>query len=222
MVKTESRTYEPDTIVIAAGCDRSRQIEFVRKLLHYDRVSIEVTNSDDEVNALHVATFLARLGKTVHYSGPLLKPLGREISEKLAEALELSGIKITERGDFQFPDCEPSNPFQFFKTDEKLRVKSNVYVTGDLIHGLPKVGELAMRTGIYVARSVMGLNEPFRPIFINVLKLPKGKAIYIKTDKPWGGKTEVFKVSRFRYLTKVFLERYYIMTNGRMGFLERF
>ena len=220
-VKTGEKEYEPDILVISAGCNRERQLEFVKTVLTRDRVALEVSSEEDEINALQVAAYLASKGKEVSYSGPLLKFLGNRISSALAEALSINGIRLSEKGEFQFPECEPSYPFEFYKTNDRLSINDRVYVTGDLVKGLPKVGELAMRTGTYVARAIGGFKEPFRPIFINVIKLPKRKAIYIKSDRPWGGTTEVFTVSTFRYLTKVFIERYYLLSNGKMGFLEK-
>ena len=220
-VKVEEKEYSPDVLVISAGCNRERQLEFVKTVIRHERVSLETSSEEDEINALHVAAYLASQGKEVSYSGPLLKFLGERISSALAEALSANGIKLTEKGDFQFPECSPSHPFEFYRTNDRLSLNDRIYVTGDLLKGLPKLGELAMRTGTYVARAISGFNEPFRPVFINVIKLPKRKAIYIKTDKPWGGTTEVFKISTFRYLTKVFLERYYLISNGKMGFLEK-
>ena len=221
-MKVEGKEFNPDILVISAGCDRKSQLEFVKTVMTRERVSLEASSEEDEINALHVAAYLASQGKEVSYSGPLLKFLGGHISSALTEALSANGIRLTEKGDLQFPECSPSYPFEFYKTNDRLSLNDRVYVTGDLVKGLPKLGELAMRTGTYVARAISGYKEPFRPVFINVIKLPKRKAIYIKTDKPWGGTTEVFTISTFRYLTKVFLERYYLISNGKMGFLEKF
>ncbi|MGC9106036.1 MAG: hypothetical protein ACP5HQ_06405 [Thermoprotei archaeon] len=187
-----------------------------------DTVSVEVVDEDDEFTALQVAGFLARKGKRVKYLGPLLKKWNHRIAEVLSEVLDEGGIELTERGDVQFPECVPSEPFDFLHAKEDLSLSDFVFSAGDIVKGYPKLGELAMRMGKHVARVIKGRKTSFRPVIINVIKLTKGRAIYIKTDTPWGGKELVVKLSRFRYITKEFLERYYIITNAKMGFLEKF
>jgi hypothetical protein len=194
----------------------------VSKALRSDLVSIEVVDEDDEFTALQVAGFLARKGKRVKYHGPLLRKWDSRLAEVLAETLSEGGIELAEKGEIQFPECMPSEPFDFLVTYEDLRVSDSVFAAGDIIKGFPKLGELAMRTGKHVARAIGGQKSSFKPIIINVIKLTKGKAIYIKTDTPWGGKELVIKLSRFRYLTKEFLERYYVIMNAKMGLLEMF
>lgn len=169
-----------------------------------------------------MAGFLARKGRRVKYHGPLLRKWDPRLAEVLAETLHEGGIEVAEKGDVQFPECVPSEPFDFLSVYEDLRVSDFVFAAGDIIKGFPKLGELAMRTGKHVARAIRGQKSPFKPIIINVIKLTRGKAVYIKTDTPWGGRELVVKLSRFRYLTKEFLERYYVIVNAKMGLLEKF
>lgn len=220
-VKTDQGEQQGDILILTPGCDRIEQLKFLRSALSRNEVSFEANDEYDELTALQVAAYLARKGKKVTYCGPILRRWDSRLAEAVARALELAGIRLAEGCSTVFPDCRPNHPFEFFSPNDRLEVAKNAYAGGDIVKGFPKVGELAMRTGRYIARAALGKEDkPFKPVVINVIKLPKGKALYIKTDLPWNGNTLVTKVSRFRYLTKSFLERYYLVSNGRMGLLE--
>ena len=220
-VKTDQGEQQGDILILTPGCDRIEQLKFIRSVLSRSEVSFEANDEHDELTALQVAAYLARKGKKVTYCGPILRRWDSRLAEAVARALELAGIRLAEGCSTVFPDCRPNHPFEFFSPNDRLEVAKNVYAGGDIVKGFPKVGELAMRTGRYIARAALGKEDkPFKPVLINVTKLPKGKGLYIKTDLPWNGNTLVTKVSRFRYLTKSFLERYYLVSNGRMGLLE--
>ncbi|WP_252896457.1 hypothetical protein [Metallosphaera hakonensis] len=100
-----------------------------------------------------------------------------------------------------------------------MEIADRVYVAGDIVKGWPKLGELAMRTGMYVGKRINGFSRSFEPIFIFILDAGNGFGLHIRSNKPWGGNLVSVKGSRIRPLLKRFIERYYIWTKGRMGFL---
>jgi hypothetical protein len=217
-VKGEKGEYIADNLIIAAGCDRNEQINFINKLFSKEEISLGSENELDDYLVIQLSFYFRKMGKKVKYGGNYLRYLGSNVEHVIREEMEKKGIKNTEKAEDILPFCKPSEPFQFFKVNEKLMFQ-NSFIIGDLISGFPKLGELAMRTGIYVGKMVKGIERKcFKPIFINIIDTGDS-AIHIRSDKLWGGKIEIVKVSRIRQFMKRFIENYYILRKGKMGIL---
>ena len=217
-VKGEKEEYLADNLIIAAGCDRSEQINFINKLFSKEEISLGSENELDDYLVIQLSFYFRELGKKVRYYGNYLSYLGSNVENTIKEEMERKGIKNAERAEDVLPFCKPSEPFQFFKVNEKLMFQ-NSFIIGDLISGFPKLGELAMRTGIYVGKVMKGVEKSsFKPIFINIIDTGD-RAIHIKSDKLWNGKIEIVKVSKIRQFMKRFIEKYYIFRKGKMGIL---
>ncbi|MEJ2771050.1 MULTISPECIES: pyridine nucleotide-disulfide oxidoreductase [unclassified Stygiolobus] len=217
-IKTKEGTeINAENLVLAVGCDRNEQINFIRKLLEKEKISLSIEN-EEEYLAIQLAFYLRKIGKDVSYCGNMLSSLGEKVSNAIIESMNNKKIKIMENCEDILPPCKPPHPFEFFPVNEFLQYKG-VYIIGDLIKGFPKVGELAMRTGIYVGKRIRkNLNLPFKPVFINIIDTGD-YAIHIRSDKLWGGNYESVKKSRLRAFMKRFIEKYYVYRKGKMGIL---
>ncbi|MEM3949341.1 MAG: pyridine nucleotide-disulfide oxidoreductase, partial [Saccharolobus sp.] len=175
----------------------------------------------DEYLGIQLAFYLRKLNKEVSYYGPVLKWLGEKVSTKVLELLEKNRIRLSEKSDDIIPACEPNEVIgDFLPINDKLEYKNDVFVIGDMIKNYPKLGELAMREGIYVGKLISKkINESFKPIFINIIDTGKGGAIHIRSNFPWNGNFESVRVSKLRAIMKRFIERYYIIRKGKMGIL---
>lgn len=217
-IKTNKNEYNPENLIIAAGCNKTEIINTIMKIREKNNVSLASEDPLIDYLTIQLAFYFRKLGKEVKYHGNFLSYLGDKISNLLMEYMEKYGIKYTEKPEDVIPSCKPSYPFEFYKVDQNLKFQ-NSFVLGDLIDGFPKLGELAMRTGIYVASYIKNKNiGSFKPIFITIIDTGK-EGIHIRSDKLWGGKIESIKVSKIRKLMKRFIERYYLLTNGKMGIL---
>ncbi len=218
-IKTNRGKYEADNIVVSLGCVREGMEKLLEKAKNEDHLVIGSEDMLDEYLALQIAFYAKRLGKDVKYSGSPLSWLGKNVEEKVTYLLGKYGISVYEKANLVVPRCRPPDFFDFAKVNENLEVKEGVYVVGDLIYGWPKLGELAMRTGRFVGRRINGHKERFEPVFIFILDTGMGEGLHIRSKVPWGNPWNVAKVSRVRPLMKRFIEKYYILRKGNMGFL---
>ncbi|QXJ27266.1 putative FAD/NAD-containing protein [Saccharolobus shibatae B12] len=221
-VKIENGTeIQGHKLILAMGCKRERQLDIIGRIIGKDRVSISVENHLDEYLGIQLAFYLRKLNKEVSYYGPVLKWLGEKVSTKVLELLEKNRIRLSEKSDDIIPACEPNEVIgDFLPINDKLEYKNDVFVIGDMIKNYPKLGELAMREGIYVGKLISKkINESFKPIFINIIDTGKGGAIHIRSNVPWNGNFESVRVSKLRAIMKRFIERYYIIRKGKMGIL---
>ncbi|BFH74416.1 hypothetical protein SJAV_23600 [Sulfurisphaera javensis] len=217
-VKTTKNEYNVDNLIVAAGCDKNEIINTINTIVRKDKVSISSEDPFNDYLAIQIAFYLRKLGKEVKYNGRYMDYLGDKISSTILKYTEKYGIKYTEKAEDILPSCKPSYPFNFFKVNEYLQYE-NSFIIGDLISGFPKLGELAMRSGIYVGNYILGkTKKPFKPIFITIIDTGR-EGIHIRSDRLWGGSTEIVKVSKIRQLMKRFIEKYYLIRNGKMGFL---
>ncbi|AHC51729.1 FAD-dependent pyridine nucleotide-disulfide oxidoreductase [Sulfolobus acidocaldarius SUSAZ] len=218
-IKTQNHEYNADNLIIATGCNREEQVQFIKKLRGLDRISIEAENEFyDGYLVIQLAFYLKKLGKQVYYHGSYLSFLGDRVAQVLTNKMSEKHIQYTEKADLVFPACKPLSPFQFFKVNEYLQYQ-NSFIIGDLIENMPKLGELAMRTGIYVGKFINDRRVgKFSPIFVTIIDTGS-EGIHIRSDRPWGGNKEVVKISKLRQYMKRFIERYYIIRRGNMGFL---
>lgn len=219
-VYTNAGKCEAEKIVIALGAKRSGFDDFIKSLLKKDRVSLGAIYKYDEYIALQIAFYLASLHKKVSYSGSYLSWLGEKVERIIRIAAEMRGIKDSGNPEDLIPPPIPPEPFDsFIRADSNLSVSGSVYAAGDIVDLGPKLGELAMRMGIYVAKRIAGEESgPFSPIFINIIELGD-KAVHIRSKYPWGSDYQSVKMSKLRLVAKRIIERYYMLRKGRMGFL---
>ena len=217
-VKTDKNDYNPENLIIAAGCDKTEIINAIMRIKEKSKISISSEDPLIDYLAIQLAFYFKKLGKEVKYHGSFLSYLGENISKTLMEYMDKYGIKYTEKPEDIIPSCKPSYPFEFYKVDQNLKYQ-NSFILGDLIEGFPKLGELAMRTGIYAANYLKNKKtSPFKPIFIIIIDTGK-EGIHIRSNKLWGGNIESVKISKIRKVMKGFIERYYLIRNGKMGIL---
>lgn len=217
-IKTNKNEYNPENLIIAAGCDKTEIINAIMRIKEKSKISIGSEDPLIDYLVIQLAFYFKKLGKEVKYHGNFLNYLGENISSLLMKYMDKYGIKYTERPEDIIPSCKPSYPFEFYKVDQNLRYQ-NSFVLGDLIDGFPKLGELAMRTGIYVANFIKNKEKkPFKPIFITIIDTGK-EGIHIRSNKLWGGNLESVKISKIRKIMKRIIERYYLIRNGKMGLL---
>lgn len=209
-----------ENIIIALGCDKSKLIATMRDILKYNNVSITVEDPLIEYLGLQFAFYLKRLGKDVKYYGNYLSMLGDKVSQSVQALMEKYNIRSAERADIVIPSCEPPQSLGFLKVNERLELAKGVYAIGDIIYGWPKLGELAMREGVFLGKGInKGVTKKFNPIFIYILDTGFGNAIHIRSDVFWGGTFQSVKRSRIRSFMKRFIEHYYVFRKGNMGFL---
>ncbi|WP_338599682.1 pyridine nucleotide-disulfide oxidoreductase [Sulfolobus tengchongensis] len=210
-----------DKLVLALGCKREKQLDFISRILTKDKISLGVENYLDEYLGIQLAFYLKKLNKDVSYNGLLLKWLGNNISNAILALLEKYKIKVSEKSEDVLPTCEPNDVVgEFLQVNDKLEYKDGIYVIGDMVKNYPKLGELAMREGIYVGKLLSKkVNESFKPIYINIIDTGNGEAIHIRSNLPWSGNLVSVKVSKIRSIMKRFIERYYIIRKGKMGIL---
>lgn len=219
-VYTDEGRLEADCLIVAMGADRRNLDTFIDSLLKADHISLGSAFRYDEYIAIQIAFYLNAAGKDVRYAGSYLDWLGAKVEEGVRTLAESEGIKQADHAEYIFPPPEPPPPLDsFLKVDHYLSAAENVFGAGDAVDIGPKLGELAMRMGIYTASRIAGNNRPFKPIFINIIDTGRGKGIHIRSDLPWQGNIQSVKTSWIRVMMKRFLERYYIYRKGKMGFL---
>lgn len=221
-VKTNKGVYEPDILVIALGSKREG-IDNLLNLRKMDNICISIEDTYDSYLALQMAFYAKNLGKTIRYNGNYMEWLGEKIGNIVRQIVE-EKLGTCEYPNFVVPKSEPPD-IGFLDVNQYLEVKPNVYAAGDIINGWPKLGELAMRSGKYVGELITNSNntnksarKAFKPIFINILDIGS-KGIHIRSNVPWGGDFQEVKMSTIRHYMKRFIENYYIIRKGNMGFL---
>ncbi|MEM0117386.1 MAG: FAD-dependent oxidoreductase [Conexivisphaerales archaeon] len=219
-VRTDKARYEPDNIIIALGASRKDLEHMIMQMLKVDEVSLGAAYKYDEYLALQIAFYLKALGKKVSYSGSYLSWLGDRVEKSVRKLVSQAGIESARSADYLLPLPTPPHPLSsFLRVNSYLEVKQGVYAAGDAADMGPKLGELAMRMGVYTAKRIAGYDQPFRPMFINIIDTGRGKGIHVRSDYPWQGSFQSVKVSKLRSMMKRFLENYYIHRKGKMGFL---
>ncbi|ARM75725.1 hypothetical protein [Acidianus manzaensis] len=217
-VRTNKNIYEPDKLIIALGC-KNRNIEKFLEIKKLNNLCISSEDKYDSYLALQISFYAKMIGKDVKYNGNYMEWLGEKVSNKIREVVNRE-LGTCEKPNFIVEKCEAPDFLGFLEVNDKLEVKPNVYAAGDIIKNWPKLGELAMRSGRYIGRLLSNKNkeESFNPIFINILDTGD-KGIHIRSNVPWGGNFENIKCSKTRRLMKRFIENYYILRKGNMGFL---
>jgi len=219
---TDNSTESPDLLIIALGCDKSKTTSKINETFSASEISLGSESWRDEMIAIQLAFYLKKMGKKVSYYGDLLRWAGEKTSDLVKKELENAGITITEKAETIIPECRQWESIGEFNYSRNFEISKGVYAIGDIIKGWPRVGELAMRSGVFLGRYLSGKEKgDFIPILINILDTGRGKAIHIRSDKPWGGKYESVKVSRARSIMKRFIEKHYISRKGNMGFLYK-
>ncbi|MDG6939758.1 MAG: NAD(P)/FAD-dependent oxidoreductase [Nitrososphaerota archaeon] len=223
VVLTDAGRHEPDVLVLAQGCRRDGVDRLFDEALRRESVSLAAAYRYDDYLALQAAFYLRALGKKVAYRGEHMRWLGDDVGDAVSRMAEEAGIVGCEAAEFELPPPLPAEPFDsFLKVDDHLKVKDCVYAAGDIADMGPKLGEMAMRMGMYVASQMDGTSSgPFRPRFVYILDNGAGRAAHVRSDVPWGGGRSSVRVSRMRSLMKRFIERYYMIRKGKMGFLSR-
>ncbi|BDC19040.1 hypothetical protein [Acidianus sp. HS-5] len=217
-IKTDRTTYKADKLIIALGCRRPHLDDIMNKLRREDGFCISAEDEYDDYLVLQIALYLNVAGKNVKYHGNFLSYLGDKVANTVSEVTQ-KYIKTCEEPNLIIEKCIPPNFTDFLNVNENLEVRENVYAIGDIIKGWPKLGELAMREGIYVGKKLSGKIEgSFRPVYIHIIDTGK-EGIHIRSKIPWGINYQEVKVSKIRSLMKRFIERYYILRKGNMGFL---
>jgi len=220
IIKTDKDEYYADNLIVTLGCKRLNLDKIINSLIKTDNIILGAEDQYDEYITLQMAFYAKRIGKDVKYSGSPLSWLGKNVEEKVNILLDKYNIKIYEKPNLILQKCEPPEFLDFLKVNENLEVKKGVYAAGDIIFGWPKLGELAMRSGRFLGKKLSKNNDSsFDPIFIFILDTGYGEALHIRSKVPWGNTWNIAKISRIRALMKKFIEKYYIIRKGNMGFL---
>jgi len=220
-VKTSNgKEIDGDILILALGCDRKNQLNFIRKVVSKNKVSLGVEDKFDEYLAIQLAFYLRRINKQVAYYGSTLKWLGENVSHNLIKVMEKYGMRIAENAEDIIPSCKPNEVIgEFLPVNDSLEYKPNIFVIGDLIKSFPKLGELAMREGFFLGKNLSKKSSNvFKPIYINIIDTGWGEAIHIRSNLPWGGNLVNVKISKLRAIMKRVIEKYYIIRKGKMGF----
>jgi NADH dehydrogenase FAD-containing subunit len=220
-IKTDKGEYKADKIIIALGCKRPN-LEYIMERINNKNVKEEmcITAEDeyDDYLALQITLYSKIAGKNVRYHGNFLSYLGNKVANVVSE-LTQKYIKTCEEPNLIIEKCVPPEFTGLLSVNSYLEVKKSVYAIGDIIKGWPKLGELAMREGIYIGKKISGkLEGEFEPIYIHIVDTGR-EGIHIRSKVPWGINYQEVKVSKIRSLMKRFIEKYYIWRKGNMGFL---
>lgn len=217
-IKTNKGEYKADKIIIALGCERPNLARIMEKIRNDKEICITAEDEYDDYLALQIALYSKIAGKNVKYHGKFLSYLGNKVANVVSEVTQ-KYIKTCEEPNLIIEKCVPPEFTGLLSVNSYLEVKKNVYAIGDIIKGWPKLGELAMREGIYVGKRISGkLEGGFEPIYIHIVATGR-EGIHIRSKVPWGINYQEVKVSKIRSLMKRFIEKYYIWRKGNMGFL---
>jgi len=221
-VLTDKNEYFPEKLVIATGCNRQNQLEFMNKSTLYNNMYLGSKNEYDDYILIQYILKLNKLGIHTGYSGKFLSFLGEDVEAKVREFLRLSGIPTAEKEDFLFPECSPNIFENFISVDKNLMVNKDVYAIGDALDWKAKCGELSMRQGAFVGGHISGKASNFKPIFITILDNLNGIGLRIKSTKPWNSGIISAHIGRKYSIMAEFLMHYYGFRNGNMGILRYF
>ncbi|MCH1770629.1 MULTISPECIES: FAD/NAD(P)-binding oxidoreductase [Metallosphaera] len=219
VVQVNGERIQATNLVIAPGCVRENLNEIMGESVKLSRVTLGSQDERDEYLVLQLAFYLKKLRKDVKVKTSYLKWLGEPLVSEVSALLEQAGIGTTESPDLVLDECTPPHPFSFYEVNQFLEVRQGIFAAGDIIKGWPKLGELAMRTGIYIGQRIREYVGEFKPIFIFILDDGRGTGLHVRSTFPWGGRQLSITKSRIRPLFKRFIERYYIWRKGNMGFL---
>lgn len=220
LIETEKEEYRGENIVIATGCRRENQIEFMRDGNVYGDHYLASENEFDDYILLQYILRLNKTGIKVGYSGNFMKWLGEDVASAVKNFLKISGIKVSSKADFIFPSCRPMLFTDFIKVNEDFMVKEGIYAVGDAIESNVKSGELSMRQGAFVGSRINGNVGKFKPVFITVLDNFMGSGIRIKSRYPWGIKESSIHSGYLYSMIPGFLSRYYRFRKGKMGIIR--
>jgi len=221
-VLTDKNEYFPEKLVIATGCDRQNQLEFMNKSALYNNMYLGSKNEYDDYILIQYILKLNKLGIHAGYSGKFLSFLGEDVETKVREFLRISGIPTAEKEDVLFPECSPNIFENFINVDKNLMVNKDVYAIGDALDWKAKCGELSMRQGAFVGRHINGKTSNFKPIFITILDNLNGIGLRIKSTKPWNSGIISAHIGRKYSIMAEFLMHYYGFRKGNMGILRYF
>ncbi|AEB94300.1 FAD/NAD(P)-binding oxidoreductase [Metallosphaera cuprina] len=220
IIQTEQEKIYANNLIIAPGCERQNYDKVIKEAMSRSTISLGTVSHFDEYLLLQLGFYLRRLGKDVKVNTSYLSWLGSDVENQVRQLVSRAGLGYTEKPELIIDECTSVHPFTFYTPSRFLELYKNVYVAGDIIKGWPKLGELAMRTGIYVGGRILNKRmEEFKPTFIFILDGGFGEGLHIRSTKPWGGDYVSVKRSRIRPLLKRFIERYYVLRRGKMGFL---
>ncbi|WMT51465.1 MAG: hypothetical protein RE471_00955 [Ferroplasma sp.] len=219
-IYTENSEYCAENIVIATGCNRQNQIEFMKNENIYRNKYLGSANEYDDYILLQFILKLNMNGINAGYSGNFLAGLGENVAAAVRDFLMASKIPIAQEPDFIFPRCRPALFENFIKVDENFMAKDGLYAIGDIIDSDIRSGELSMRQGAFVGKHINGNGDNFKPVFIVVLDNFKGTGIRIKSRYPWGMKEASTRTGYLYSLMPEFLIEYYRLRRGKMGFIS--
>ncbi len=221
-VKTNKNTYYCDKLILSLGCDRSGQINFLKTMEKYDNLTLSSENKYDDYILIQYLLYLNSRGKNFHYNGEFLSFLGDDVSNKLRNFMELSGIKYREKSDNILPECRPNFFDKFLEVDKNFMYKKNIFAIGDLTKSPIKLGELSMREGIYTGKYIKNGSINFDPVFITTFTNYKGLSMRIKSKVPWNNGYQHVNISHYYNLMTKNLSKYYKIRKGKMGFIKYF
>lgn len=219
-VYTENNEYYGENIVIATGCNRQKQIEFMDNRNMYSNHYLGSANEFDDHILLQYILRLNRDGINAGYSGNFMAGLGDNVAAAVRDFIIDSKIPVSKEPDFVFPECKPVLFKDFIKVDKNFMIKDGVYAIGDIIVTDIRSGELSMRQGAFVGKHINGDTDSFNPVFITVLDNFKGSGIRIKSRYPWGVQEASTHTGYLYSLMPGFLIKYYRLRKGKMGFIS--
>ena len=219
-IYTENNEYCAENIVIATGCNRQEQIEFMKNRDIYRNSYLGSANEYDDYILLQFILKLNKNGINAGYSGNFMAGLGENVAATVRDFLMASKIPISKDPDFVFPACKPELFENFIKVDRNFMAKDGVYAIGDIIDSNIKSGELSMRQGAFVGKHLNGENNNFKPVFITVLDNFEGRGIRIKSRYPWGIQEASAHTGYLYSLMPELLIEYYRLRKGKMGFIS--
>ncbi|WP_337860438.1 hypothetical protein [Ferroplasma sp.] len=221
-VLTDKNEYCPKKVIIATGCNRKGQIDFMKNGKFYDNMVLGSKKSYDDYILIQYILNLNRNGIHAGYSGNYLSELGDNVADEVKKFLKASEIRTGIEPDFLMPECTPNIFNKFISTNKNLMVNENVYAVGDALDWNVKCGELSMRQGAYAGNRINGKKDSFKPVFITILDNLKGMGMRIKSTVPWDSEISYAHTGKKYSIMAEFLMHYYKLRGGKMGLLRYF
>ncbi|BCU66636.1 hypothetical protein HS7_00730 [Sulfolobales archaeon HS-7] len=209
---------KPDVLIVAVGCNHTEQLKVIRDYISKGGC-ISSETKYDEYMAIQSALYLSKRSRAAKYHGEFMKWLGRGVDQKLSNFLERNGVDTCESPSHVIPQCNP-NLFDEFIPVNSYLMHGRTFVIGDIADYGPKLGELSMRMGIHVGREISHGLSRFIPIYIHMFQ-GKKRGLRIVSDVPWGGRKVIVRESVLYNFMKSFINVYYPLRKGRMGFLVK-